>query len=768
MKKRPTGREIIKSEKKYEGRSLYENTNDIIYAHDLEWNVTSVNPAAERILGYAAADIIGKNILTLIHSDMIPLIKTRLETKLKSSDIKIDPIELIVRTKDGREKWLEVNATLVTSPEGAPLAIHGIARDINDRKLTEQELLISEQKYRAIFENTNAAMGIIEKDNILSLVNGQFEKMTGHSKRDVEGMRTWMSFVDSRDLDRMMEYHVSRLAGHDAPRNYEFRLICRNDEIKNVYITVAFIDGTTQRVISLTDLTEQKRAEMSLKESDARYRTFLDATSDAAFMKDENSRYILANRPFLEKYGLREESKLLGKSDNETALSDFAELADKSDKMALEAGRLIVIEEQIRDRVLEIRKFPVTLNNGKTGIGALVRDVTEIRRAEEEKKRLEAALERASKLEALGTLAGGIAHDLNNVLGGVVSLPPLLMAQIPEDSPLKRPLELIQRSGEKAAAIVEDMLTLTRRGVSNAKVVNLNEIVMTHCESPEHDNLRFYHRNVRFEMHLDDYLLNIIGSSVHLSKAAMNLLSNAAESMPQGGTVTVKTENRYIDKPVRGYDDIREGDYAVLTVADTGVGIPPEDLERIFEPFFTKKVMGRSGTGLGMTVVWGTVKDHKGYIDVQSREGKGTVFTLYFPATRKKRPDETAHTPVERYRGRGESILIVDDVPEQLELASSMLSDLGYAIITASSGEIALEYLRKKCVDLVILDMIMDPGIDGLETYRRILQIHPGQKAVIASGYSETRSVSEAQKLGAGALEKIGIAMRNELDRFSG
>jgi len=770
VKKQPVGSGRIQTEERY--RALHETINDIIYSHDLDFNILSVNPATERILGYTAEDLVGNNALRFIHSDSALLIKNRLEAKLKNPDKKPEPLELIIRTKDGREKWIEVNATILASPEGVPLAVQGIARDITDRKQVENKLLKSEQKYRAIFENTNASMGIVDAENILSLVNGEFEKLSGYSKKEVEGRKTWMSFVDPDDLDRIMGYHRSRMKGLDAPRNYEFRFICKDGQQKHVYITVAFIDATSQCVISLTDLTELKKAEVSLKESEARYRSFLDALSDVAFMKDENFCYVLANRAFLEVHDIPQEYEILGKSDNEVFPSDFAELTGRSDELALSAGKLVVVEEQIRNDILETRKFPVVLKNGKTGIGAVVRDITQVRRAEEEKKRLEAALVRAGKMEFLGTLAGGIAHDLNNVLGGVVGLPSLLLDQLPSDSPMRRPLELIQKSGEKAAAIVEDMLTLARRGVSNPKVVNLNEIVTTHFESPEHEKLQFYHQNVRFQMLLEDSLLNIIGSPAHLSKSVMNLLSNAAEAMPEGGTATIKTENRHIDKSVREYDDIiKEGDYAVLTVTDAGVGIAPDDIERIFEPFFTKKVMGRSGTGLGMTVVWGTVKDHNGYIDVQSQEGKGTIFTLYFPATRKKRPDETARIPAEHYRGKGETILIVDDVQEQLELVSSMLSDLGYKPVTASSGEAALEYLKKNCADLVILDMIMDPGIDGLETYRKILDIRPGQKAVIGSGYSETKSVRAAQKLGAGpyikkpyTIEKIGIAIRNELD----
>ncbi|MBW2203066.1 MAG: response regulator, partial [Deltaproteobacteria bacterium] len=205
---------------------------------------------------------------------------------------------------------------------------------------------------------------------------------------------------------------------------------------------------------------------------------------------------------------------------------------------------------------------------------------------------------------------------------------------------------------------------------------------------------------------------------------------------------------------------------------DTGTGISPDDMEKIFEPFYTKKKMGRSGTGLGMAVVWGTVKDHNGHIDVQSTEGRGTTFTLYFPVTRKNLPEDEASLPIESYSGNGESILIVDDVEEQRKIASGMLKELGYSVLSVPSGEKAVEYLKTNKVDLLVLDMIMDPGMDGLDTYKKILEMHPGQKAIIASGFSETDRVKEVESLGAGAyigkpllLEKIGIAVKEELEK---
>ncbi len=207
-------------------------------------------------------------------------------------------------------------------------------------------------------------------------------------------------------------------------------------------------------------------------------------------------------------------------------------------------------------------------------------------------------------------------------------------------------------------------------------------------------------------------------------------------------------------------------------ISGTGIGIPATDRERSIEPFYTKKVMGRSGTGLGMAVVWGTMKDHNGYIDLVSHEGRGTTVTLYFPVCRQDPKAPPADPDPIDYAGRGESILVVDDVATQRELVSAMLHTLGYQVAAAASGEEAIAYLTDHSVDLLVLDRIMEPGIDGLETYRRILDRHPGQKAIIASGFSETERVKAAQRLGAGpyirkpyTLETIGLAVRAELVR---
>ena len=243
------------------------------------------------------------------------------------------------------------------------------------------------------------------------------------------------------------------------------------------------------------------------------------------------------------------------------------------------------------------------------------------------------------------------------------------------------------------------------------------------------------------------------------------------EAMPDGGIITITTKNLHLKRAFSGLTQIPPGDYTIVTISDTGIGIFPKDQEKIFEPFYTKKVMGRSGTGLGMAVVWGTVKDHNGYIDLDSSVGKGSAFTLYFPATtdaKTDRPEKKAS--LEMYKGKGESVLVVDDIKDQREIASQILTHLGYSVKTASNGEEAVEYLKEHKVELLVLDMVMDPGIDGLETYKRAIRYRPDQKAIITSGYAATNRVNEAKNLGLNTylkkpytLEALGVAVRNEL-----
>lgn len=556
----------------------------------------------------------------------------------------------------------------------------------------------------------------------------------------------------------------------------EEKLIKRNSEIEKI------VEERTAELINvneqlLKEIEERKEVASALKRSEEKYRELANSLPQIVFEADENGNVTFANRNAFKAFGY-------DINDFENGFNLLQMIApEEREKASDNFHKILNGMKSCGNEYTAVRKdgstFPVLSHTDVmkkddkiVGLLGIVIDLTQKKSEEKRQRELEAQLQRARKMEALATLAGGVAHDLNNILSGIVGYPDLLLMQLPEESPLRNPILAMQESGKKAAAIVQDLLTLTRRNVVVDKVINLNDIILEYLNSPEHVQFMSYHMAVKLNTDLDNDLLNISGSPVHLIKTVMNLVSNAAEALPDGGEITITTENRYLDQPLRGYDDIAEGDYAVVKIADTGTGISSLDIDRIFEPFFTKKTMGKSGTGLGMTVVWGTVKDHNGYIDVQSIENSGTSFTLFFPVTRADKPGAETDD-LSLYRGKGESVLIVDDVDTQIDIARAMLEQLGYSVSAVSSGEEAIQYVKHHKTELIILDMIMPSGMDGMTAYKNILEINPGQKAIIASGYSETRRVKETIALGAGAYIKkpytlitLAKAVRKELDRI--
>ena len=518
-----------------------------------------------------------------------------------------------------------------------------------------------------------------------------------------------------------------------------------------------------------------RKSERALRESEEKYRLLIENQTDMVVKVDIEGRFQFISPSYCEMFGKVNE-ELLGKKFMPSVHEDDREATAKAMETLYHPPHKVYIEQRAMTKdgwkwLSWMDTAVLDANKNVVGIIGVGRDITERKQTEKTLRESEEKLVRSKKMESLGLLAGGVAHDLNNVLAGIVSYPELLLTDLPENSNLRKPIETMQESGRRAAAIVQDLLTIAKGVAITKEPLYLNDLVRGYINSPEFKKLKSFYSTVTVKTNLDKDLLNINGSHVHIRKVVMNLVSNATEAIEGSGIVTISTMNRYVARPLRGYDDVNIGEYVVLSVSDDGSGISSDDLERIFEPFYTKKIMGRTGTGLGLAVVWNTVQDHKGYIDVTSDEN-GTIFELYFPITRDEISGKDLSVPIKEYKGNGEMILVVDDVESQREISCKMLDTLGYSTEAVSSGEEAIEYLKECTVDLILLDMIMDRGINGRETYEWILKINPNQKAIIVSGYAETAEVKEAQKLGAGkyinkplTLEKIGIAVKEELGK---
>ncbi|MCF6187082.1 MAG: PAS domain S-box protein [Desulfobulbaceae bacterium] len=639
------------------------------------------------------------------------------------------------------------------------------------------ELTESENRFRLLVGNLPkiAVLGYDHQRNIVYW-NRTCEELYGYSEEEALGRK-----LEDLIIPEHMQEEVRRAIGNW----YENNVPIPSSEVTHRHRGGSPVPAYSSHVMLVNsrgektmfcvnvDLADLKQAQAMERKSESFYRSLFDHSSSgvavyeavdngrdfifrdfnsAAEKMDGISRDELMGRRITELYPGIEEFGLLNVfrrvwQTGEPALHPLAHYQDKR----IQAWR--------ENRVYKLPSGEVV---------AVFEDMTRQKQVEEEKQAVEIRLQRAKKMEAIGLMAGGVAHDLNNILSGIIGYPELLLLQLPEGSDLRAPIKAIQESGERAAAVVADLLTVAR-GVAEARVVvGLNTLVTEYIDSPEYHHLRDLHSQVQFHIELADNLPDMYCSPIHIKKCIMNLVMNAAEAIETTGNVTLETASIVPDSQLAKKHDLKQTTYVVLTVTDTGSGIPGENINHIFEPFYTKKVMGRSGTGLGLAVVWNTVKEHKGAVTVTSNE-QGTLFTLFFPAAdtdiAKQIPSRKASI-----QGNGQKILIVDDEPHLLDIAGTMLKHLGYNVTCMNSGEEAVEYLKSRQADLVILDMLMEPGINGRQTYEQIIKIHPGQKAIIISGFSENEEVQAALRSGAGdfikkpySMEKLGLAVRQVL-----
>lgn len=434
-------------------------------------------------------------------------------------------------------------------------------------------------------------------------------------------------------------------------------------------------------------------------------------------------------------------------------------------------GSVIDISERKRREAAEVERRAAEVAHREVSdlLGALERKNRQLEETFGALQRAQAQLVRGEKMAAMGTMAAGVAHDLNNILSGIVGYPDLLLLDLPGESPLRESIEAIRESGMRAAAVVADLLTLARGAAYTVEACDLNRLVLKYLESPEHQALAARHPGVRVATNPAADLRPTRCSRVHMQKVIMNLVMNAFEAIRTAGEVTISTANRTVAAGEEGAGGVAPGAYVALRVEDSGPGIAAAELARVFEPFFTKKVLGRSGTGLGLTVVWNTVQEHGGGVSARSG-ATGATFTVLLPAVERiAAAPAPAQSPGAPLRGSGR-ILVVDDEQPLRDLAARMLTALGYTVDAVSSGEDALAWLRERPADLVLLDMVMPPGMNGCATYREIVRIRPGQKAVVCSGYSQSADYEEVRRLGAGrflkkpfGLAELGLAVRQEL-----
>ncbi|UCC44086.1 MAG: PAS domain S-box protein [Candidatus Zixiibacteriota bacterium] len=751
---------LRQSEFKY--RSLFEHALDMIHIVDAEGRLIDVNQVELDTLGYQRDEFIGRSVLEIVHPDSHATTREALSRVLKGEVVR--NYETALASKDGGKVLVEVNA-VPELVDGVVVSVRAILRDHTERKRAEQALRESEEKYRSLVANIPSVTWTTDGDGRMTFISSNVEAVSGYTAEEICGASEdlWLGITHPDDVGMVGATFKAMVKG-EGSFDVEYRIQKKSGEWIWLHDlgTRTYNDKGEIRVDGVfSEITERKKAEEALRESEDKFRRIAERMFDVIFICNLDGTLAYAS-PSIEQVISYSAAEIVGR--NVTDLVPESEIPHVTKVFeAIAAGKSVeggVCRLRRKDGSFadtEVNAVPVFKDGTVVGGQAIIRDVTET-------KRLRELESRAQRLETAGRVAGQVAHDFNNLLAPIMAYPDLIRDELSGDHPALAYVGDIENSARQIAEINQQLLTLGRRGHYNLELLNLNEIVLQVIK--QMDPLP---QTLVCETDLDSELMNVMGGRSQIFRVLVNLLNNARDAMGDVGKLVVRSKNFYVDGMALAYGRVPKGEYVKLTVADTGCGVPDEILQNIFDPFFTSKVTDlKRGSGLGLSVVEAVMKDHKGYIDLITKAGEGTSFFLYFPAT-----EDSADIPELDRPARGtETILVVDDDQVQRNVYLQLLGGLGYRIHAVESGEKAIEHLKDNPTDLLILDMIMKDGMDGTETYCQALKWNPNQKAILVSGYAYDDRVQAAHAAGAGAFirkpltrKMIAAAVRRELDR---
>lgn len=772
-----TRREI---EEKY--RLLSENTQDVVSILDTKLAYTYISPSVKHTRGFEPEELVGRNLSSMITPGSFEKTKRlfsrkEIEKEGESGNGRSRLIELEMYKKDGATIWSESRVFLLRDENGRHTGYMNISRDIDEKKKIYEQLRESEEKFRSLAEACPYGI-LIYQDGHWVYTNPAGEEISGYPAEDLYRMQFW-EIVHPDHRQMVKDRGLKRQEGEKVePTSYDLKILGKDGSDRWISLTAAncLYRGRPAGMITVCDITVQREKEEALRESEEKYRAILDNIEEGYYEVDLHGNFTFFNEHICRIAACPCE-EIWGVNYQEYTSPEDAKRLFRKFRRIYGTGRpakafdLQIYRPDGESRHVEISASLVRDHSrNPAGFRGIMRDITDRKKAEVEKEKLEAQLMHAHKMEAVGTLAGGVAHDFNNILQAINGYTQLLLLNRSKDDPDYDKLIQLEKAGERASALIQQLLTFSRNVAGERRRIDLNREIASVKKLLE----QTLPKMIEIKLDLDQHLWFVNADPMYMEQILLNLASNAADAMPDGGRLTIETRNVVLDESYcSNHFELVPGNYALLTVSDTGCGMDPDTVCHIFDPFYTTKAVGK-GTGLGLASVYGIVKEHGGLIHCYSEIGQGAVFKIYIPAA--ARIEESVEKEdgalVTAPMGGKESILVIDDESTVREMAREMLEYYGYQVLCAENGECALDIFRNNMseIDLVILDLNM-PGMGGYKCMQKLLDVNPEVRILIASGYATDYHAKQALSSGAASfigkpyhLKEMARKVRSALD----
>jgi two-component system cell cycle sensor histidine kinase/response regulator CckA len=745
-----TEKALRESEREY--RTLFETMAQGVIYYDAKGRIVFVNPAAERTLGFSLYQMQGR---TLVNPDWHALQEDGSEfpgeahpsiVALRTGKAVRNVVMGVFNPRIDDYRWVNINAVPQFRPgEDAPYQVFVTFDDITDRRQAERALRESELRYRTVADFTYDWETWIAPDGRILYSSPAFSRLTGYSadamRRDSDLLQM---IIDPRDREKMVRHFREELHDESSIFHLDFRIVTRQGQerwLNHYCVPVHDEEGRfLGRRGSTRDIHEYKLAEEALQESEELFRTVFEQAAVGIAQLMPDGRFTKVNHRFCEIVGYTME-ELCGLTFRDITHPDDLQLDDNQIARVV-AGEADAFEIEKRyvhkeGHTVWIRLYSNVVRDEqrsiKYAIGAVV-DITERKRAEQEKVRLEEQFHQSQKLESIGRLAGGVAHDLNNLLTPILGYGEMLLTDTVGDDPRSEWLEQMVRAGKRAQSLVRQLLAFSRKQTLEFKHIDLNSLLRNF----EKLLRRTIREDVAIHMVLARSLPPIRGDVGQLEQVVMNLAVNAQDAMPDGGALTIETGGVELDESYTAeHEGVTPGRYVMLVVSDTGCGMDVETYGHLFEPFFTTKGKDK-GTGLGLATVYGIVKQHGGNVWAYSEPGLGATFKVYLPVATESPVVEESDLRTPSGLGGSETIMLVEDDEQVRNLVLAILKRQGYTVLVAESGKEALELLEGHdgSVQLLLTDVVL-PEMNGKQLFERVSGAYPDVKVLYMSGYPE-------------------------------